>query len=146
MPESRSQTPESSSPSKESDYEHKMQAMRCNPDGTTADLRILAYRRGQAPLPGAGHRKRNVVYTSVQPASSTRRANHRFVPKSPEKILDAPTIRSDYYLNLLDWGRQNVVAVALDTSVYLWNAKEGTVDHLVDFEDRYVSSVKVCAP
>ena len=27
----------------------------------------------------------------------------RSVPKTPERILDAPFLRDDYYLNLLDW-------------------------------------------
>jgi hypothetical protein len=39
------------------------------------------------------------------------------IPKSPDKILDAPDIVDDYYLNLLDWSPMNVLAVALGQSV-----------------------------
>jgi hypothetical protein len=29
--------------------------------------------------------------------------------QAPEKVLDAPDLTDDYYLNLLDWSSQNVV-------------------------------------
>ena len=48
----------------------------------------------------------------------------------PERILDAPDLRDDFYLNLIDWSGGNVMAVALDTFVYLWNAGMGEVSHL----------------
>ena len=32
----------------------------------------------------------------------------------PEKILDAPEIRDDYYLNLMDWGNNGLLAVSLN--------------------------------
>lgn len=34
-------------------------------------------------------------------------------------ILDAPDIRDDYYLNLIDWGNNDVLTVALNDTVYL---------------------------
>ena len=40
----------------------------------------------------------------------------------PERILDAPELVNDYYLNLLDWSADNRLAVALGADVYLWNA------------------------
>ncbi len=43
----------------------------------------------------------------------------RSFPEKPEKILDAPEIKDDYYLNLLDWGANNILAVALGGSCYL---------------------------
>lgn len=42
-----------------------------------------------------------------------RRRTSRFIPKSPDKILDAPDLVDDYYLNLLDWSKANILAVAL---------------------------------
>ena len=44
----------------------------------------------------------------------------------PERILDAPELVNDYYLNLLDWSADNRLAVALGENVYLWNA--GRID------------------
>lgn len=52
--------------------------------------------------------------------------------KLPIKVLDAPALQDDYYLNLLDWGAQNQLAVGLATSVYLWNASNSKVSKLCD--------------
>lgn len=63
--------------------------------------------------------------------------------QTPDRILDAPAIVDDYYLNLLDWSSRNVVAVALGTTVYLWHAETGSIEQLLStsFEDDYVSSI-----
>ncbi|MCQ2819350.1 MAG: WD40 repeat domain-containing protein [archaeon] len=46
----------------------------------------------------------------------------RKISLEPERILDAPQLIDDYYLNLLDWGSQNILSVCLGNCVYLWNA------------------------
>ena len=51
----------------------------------------------------------------------------RYIPFLLDRSLDAPEIRNDYYLNLVDWSSGNVLAVALDSSVYLWNAGSGGI-------------------
>ena len=61
-----------------------------------------------------------------------RKRPARFIPKSPDKILDAPDLVDDYYLNLLDWSSTNTVAVALGQSVFLWNASTGATHKLVE--------------
>ena len=45
------------------------------------------------------------------------------VPKSikPSRILDAPELVNDYYLNLLDWSAHDTLAVCLDSSVWIMN-------------------------
>jgi cell division cycle protein 20 (cofactor of APC complex) len=53
---------------------------------------------------------------------------HRKVSSAPSRILDAPDIVDDYYLNLISWGKDNILAVALAQSVYLWNANNGKSD------------------
>lgn len=63
--------------------------------------------------------------TTTSPVPPTRR-----ILTSPEKILDAPYMADDYYLNLLDWSVANVVAIGLDRSIYLWNANDGTIQTL----------------
>ena len=47
------------------------------------------------------------------------------VCSSPEKILDAPEIVDDFYLNILDWGKNNLLAIGLSSNLYIWNAKNG---------------------
>ena len=38
------------------------------------------------------------------------------------QVLDAPLLQDDFYLNLVDWSSQNILAVGLGSSVYLWSA------------------------
>ena len=75
-------------------------------------------------------------------AKVTKRA-HRHIPQAPERILDAPELLDDYYLNLLDWSSSNVVGVALGQSVYMWNAGTGDIQQLMQTadEDDYVTSI-----
>ena len=58
----------------------------------------------------------------------------RPVPTKPSRILDAPDIVDDYYLNLLSWSSSNVLAVALANNVYLWNAATNEVSELLQLE------------
>lgn len=43
------------------------------------------------------------------------------------QVLDAPSLQDDFYLNLVDWSSQNVLAVGLGTCVYLWSASNSKV-------------------
>lgn len=45
----------------------------------------------------------------------------RVIDKTPLAILDCPDLIDDFYLNVLDWSSQNVVSVALDSSVYSYD-------------------------
>lgn len=67
----------------------------------------------------------------------------RKISTQPERVLDAPGIVDDFYLNLIDWSVQNVVAVALDKSTYAWRADTGSVSHVGDVSEEasHVSSV-----
>lgn len=92
--------------------------------GITPNQRILAFR----PQPPAKEDvKQRREYT--QRASELNPPQRRIL-SAPEKILDAPYMADDYYLNLLDWSSLNVVAIALDRAVYLWNADNGTIKAL----------------
>ena len=57
------------------------------------------------------------------------------------KILDAPELQDDFYLNLVDWGSNDCLAVGLGTCVYLWNANTSRVTKLCDFVTDSVTSV-----
>ena len=43
----------------------------------------------------------------------------RVIPKESMKTLDAPDLLDDFYCHLLDWSSQNIVAVALGSTVFL---------------------------
>lgn len=61
----------------------------------------------------------------------------------PISVLDAPGLRDDYYLNILDWSTQNLLAVALNEAVYIWDAEKEAVRLLtqVDCSFDYISSL-----
>lgn len=56
----------------------------------------------------------------------------RKIAKTPFKILDAPALQDDFYLNLVDWSSANVLAVGLGSCVYLWSACTSKVTKLCD--------------
>ncbi len=60
---------------------------------------------------------------------------HRKIAKGPFKVLDAPSLQDDFYLNLIDWSSSNVLAVGLGTSVYLWSACTNRVTKLCTLDD-----------
>ena len=66
--------------------------------------------------------------------------------QTSERKLDAPDILDDFCLNLLDWGCSNVLSIALENDVYLWNASNKSTAELVnvDEEDGPVTSVSWC--
>lgn len=68
----------------------------------------------------------------------------RLISTSPDRILDAPDLLDDYYLNLLHWSCNNILAVGLGTCVYLWNADTGGIDLLVEknSSDNPITSIK----
>ncbi|KAL3682650.1 hypothetical protein R1sor_000672 [Riccia sorocarpa] len=64
--------------------------------------------------------------------TSPRKAPRK-IARSPYKVLDAPALQDDFYLNLVDWSSHNVLAVGLGTCVYLWSACTSKVTKLCDF-------------
>lgn len=78
----------------------------------------------------------------------TPRKPTRKVPKNPYKVLDAPELQDDFYLNLVDWSSQNQLSVGLSTCVYLWSATTSQVIKLCDLsasnEQDQVTSVQWC--
>ncbi|KAI9330971.1 fizzy-related 3-like protein [Obelidium mucronatum] len=56
----------------------------------------------------------------------------RSIAKSPYKVLDAPELQDDFYLNLVDWSAGNILGVGLGGCVYLWDAGSSKVTKLCD--------------
>ena len=112
--------------------------------------RVLAFGE-KAPLPkGDVVNNLNVLYSNSMGASDRKRSGNtklvsRQIPSAPTRILDAPDMMDDYYLNLLSWSDTNVLAVALSKTVYLWNASSGDIVELCnvdsDAADAHISSV-----
>jgi cell division cycle 20-like protein 1, cofactor of APC complex len=56
----------------------------------------------------------------------------RSITKTPYKVLDAPALQDDYYLNLVDWSQQNDLVVGLQSCIYIWSASSSKVTKLYD--------------
>ncbi|TCD67760.1 substrate-specific activator of APC-dependent proteolysis [Steccherinum ochraceum] len=59
----------------------------------------------------------------------------RNVCKTPYRVLDAPELADDFYLNLVDWSSTNVLGVGLGACVYLWTAHTAAVSKLCDLSN-----------
>lgn len=82
-----------------------------------------------------------VRMSSNQRLMSMPQKQKRKVSKVPLKVLDAPSLADDFYLNLVDWSSQNVLAVGLGHCVYLWSACTSKVTKLCDFGPNSQNSV-----
>ncbi|XP_070830752.1 cell division cycle protein 20 homolog isoform X1 [Chaetodon trifascialis] len=82
-----------------------------------------------------------VLYSQATTPASVKKT--RYISSAPDRILDAPELRNDFYLNLLDWSSRNVIAVALHNSVYLWDATQGDIILLMKLEreEDYICSL-----
>ena len=81
------------------------------------------------------------VRFNSQALLTTPRKQPRHVAKVPYKVLDAPELADDFYLNLVDWGNQGNLGVGLGQCVYMWNANNGAVTKLLELPDDTVTSV-----
>lgn len=103
--------------------------------------RILSYKHKAPSAPEGFQNPMRVIYTQTKTPSSVKYAN-RYIPQAPDRILDAPDIVDDYYLNLIDWSSNNILAAALGAHVYLWNAGTGSIDQLLELEGNdYICSL-----
>ena len=111
--------------------------------------RIMSYQE-KAPAPkGDTVNNLNILYSASSAAADKKsKANTQLVtrqiPSAPSRILDAPDLMDDYYLNLLSWSDTNVLAVALGQTVYLWDAGSGDIQELCTYEtgpNAHISSV-----
>ncbi|KAG0381178.1 ubiquitin-protein transferase activating protein [Mortierella sp. AD032] len=102
--------------------------------GLDLNSRILCF---NAEAPSLDNRESSVVRQMYSRHPSFTRSNSnlllrkRTILTSPEKILDAPGLVDDYYLNLLSWSCTNQLAIGLDKSAFVWNADSGQVESLV---------------
>lgn len=110
--------------------------------GVSLNTRILAFK----PAPPESSKPidlRSQYNRPLKPANASSAQFRRRVLTAPERVLDAPGLVDDYYLNLLDWSSGNQVAIGLERNVYVWSAESGTVSSLMETSpDTYVSSVK----
>jgi WD40 repeat protein len=73
---------------------------------------------------------------------NTKYFNGLNLTKPAYKVLDAPGLKDDFYLHLLDWSDNDFLAVGLESSVYLWEHETGSVTLFKNFPNEKVTSVK----
>jgi cell division cycle 20, cofactor of APC complex len=75
--------------------------------------RILAFKHKAPAAPeGYDNNLKGLYSQNIGPAPCKKQTRH--IPQTQERILDAPELMDDYYLNLLDWSCQNIVSSAVN--------------------------------
>lgn len=124
-------------------YRNKMRAtlLGDSQHGGVLPVRVSPQRRSQTFT--AERHVLSVLERDHVPPAVRATKSIRTVPQTPDRILDAPELRCDFYLNLLDWSVRNFIAVALGETVYLWNAVNGVISTLYQNDDpsSYISSL-----
>jgi cell division cycle protein 20 (cofactor of APC complex) len=81
------------------------------------------------------------MYPVLAQGATPKKQYHRHISNQPARVLDAPEIANNFYLNILDWGANNILAVALGNDVYCWNETTHEVFQLPSTTDLGVTSV-----
>ncbi|TRY76114.1 hypothetical protein DNTS_010236 [Danionella cerebrum] len=126
-----------STPERRSLFSYSLSAKRSTPDDNSVSPYSLS------PYSLSAKRStpddNSVSPYSLSPVSSksqkllrSPRKPTRKISKIPFKVLDAPELQDDFYLNLVDWSSLNVLSVGLGTCVYLWSACTSQVTRLCD--------------
>uniref|UniRef100_A0A8C4QBL4 Fizzy-related protein homolog n=1 Tax=Eptatretus burgeri TaxID=7764 RepID=A0A8C4QBL4_EPTBU len=106
---------EGASPARRNLFQYTVRAKRCSPDDEDVSPFSLS-----------------PVSNKSQKLLRSPRKPTRKISKIPFKVLDAPELQDDFYLNLVDWSSLNVLSVGLGTCVYLWSACTSQVTRLCD--------------
>jgi cell division cycle 20-like protein 1, cofactor of APC complex len=85
--------------------------------------------------------KENQPYSIFQPSSSFEIKSARKFSKTPYKILDAPNLKDDFYIDVVSWSSKNIIAIGLGNEVYLWSAETSKVKCLCSLINDVVTSV-----
>lgn len=88
-------------------------------------------------LDDMGHEKYSLspVGRDSQRVLLSPRKSIRNISRAPFKVLDAPELADDFYLNLVSWSASNTLAVGLNHCMYLWSAQSSQVTKLCDLAD-----------
>ncbi|KAF8878796.1 WD40-repeat-containing domain protein [Gymnopilus junonius] len=105
------------------------------PTASSSDTTLAQQREFARPLysqrPGA-------IATSTGATTNKTRK----IRTEPIRVLDAPSMMDDFYLNLLAWSSQNALAIGLENSTYVWKADTGTTACLGECQEGlYVTSL-----
>ncbi|XP_051202889.1 cell division cycle 20.2, cofactor of APC complex [Lolium perenne] len=99
--------------------------------------RIFSFRNKPPPQPDS------LLANDAASIHANPAKKRRCIPQTPDRILDAPDLADDYRVNLLDWGRRNVLSIALGNRICLLDVSSGSISELatVHEDDGPVTSV-----
>lgn len=117
---------------------HRNGSSRLTPHGTPGSRRS---QRGPNMDPNSDLYSTSPIHFDSQRLLLSPKKTPRAVSKVPFKVLDAPDLADDFYLNLVDWGSSNNLGVGLGSCVFMWNSGTGKVTKLCDLQDDIVTSV-----
>jgi cell division cycle 20-like protein 1 (cofactor of APC complex) len=83
----------------------------------------------------------NLDFNSSDSINYSDLFNKKNISKNPYKVLDAPNLKDDFYLHLLDWSINDVLAVGLENTVYFWEGKTSAVRLAKQFNNEKVTAV-----
>lgn len=73
----------------------------------------------------------------------TKRGSRIELPGTPYKVMEAPGLQDDYYLNLLDWSPQNRIALSLNNSIFVLDIATQSMNKLYEaYECESICSLK----
>jgi cell division cycle 20, cofactor of APC complex len=117
--------------------------------GVPVNKRILSYH--EPPPAASSNKSLSQQRELAKPLLHTRNGSlpssngvvkSRKIATEPERILEAPDLVDDFYLNVVSWSCLNMVSVALHDQLYIWNGDVGTVNLLGQAPSGgYISSV-----
>lgn len=74
----------------------------------------------------------NLKGSSCATTDDTKKDEKRKIAKCPFKVLDAPGLQDDFYIDLLDWSSKNEIGVGLGKAIFIWHAGTGNVTKLCE--------------
>ena len=89
------------------------------------EVKILSLKQ-KPPLPSSSLNENRVLYSYAHNSSKTLRS----IPTHPELTLEAPNIEDDFYMNLLDWSCENIIAIGLQNEVFFWNGNTSLISKI----------------
>jgi len=107
------------------------------------DKRVLSFKQKVERKSNEGVKDELRVLCSTPNDTLCRQKISRPIDKTATKVLDAPGITDDFYVQPIDWSAQNIVAVALAEQVFLFDYGSSRAEKLCSLKNgEVVTSVR----
>jgi len=121
---------------------HEVQSQNVLGGECLDSVKILSYKhkpQRQEPL----QNDLKVLYScNKDGAAKAKPRGTRVLPQSALKVLDAPGLEDNFYGHPIDWSKNNIIAVALSESVFLFDAGSGATERLLSLPSGHVTSLR----